>query len=124
MRVCVKLAGRVVVTMDSPHSSSKLDLYSIPVFLLEVVILIGLAFAAHYIHFQHKHEPYLTGFYCDDISLRHEYHDSKLTEQFTRPDNELVILGLLLVVPIVMVSVNHLGGRPDAGDPTCSFISN
>lgn len=90
--------------MDA-HQPDKLDLYSVPVFVLELIILIGLAFSAHYIHFQHKHEPYLTGFYCDDISLRHEYRESKLTEQFTRPDNELVVLSLLLVVPLVVVSV-------------------
>lgn len=89
--------------MDA-HQSDKLDLYSVPVFVLELVILVGLAFTAHHIHFQYKHEPYLTGFYCDDISIRHEYRESKLAEQFSRPDNELVVLSLLLVVPIVVVS--------------------
>lgn len=86
------------------HQSDKLDLYSVPVFVLELLLLIGLAFAAHHIHFQYKHEPYLTGFYCDDISIRHEFHESKLTEQFEHNDNELVVLSLLLVMPIVVVS--------------------
>lgn len=90
--------------MDA-HQSDKLDLYSVPVFVLELIILVGLAFAAHHIHFQYKHEPYLTGFYCDDISIRHEYRESKLAEQFSRPDNELVVLSLLLAVPIVVVSM-------------------
>lgn len=89
--------------MDA-HQSDKLDLYSVPVFVLELLLLIGLAFAAHHIHFQYKHEPYLTGFYCDDISIRHEFHESKLTEQFEHSDNELVVLSLLLIVPIVVVS--------------------
>lgn len=87
--------------------TDKLDLYSIPVFILELGILIGLGFSAHYIHFQYKHEPYLSGFYCDDISLRNEYTESKLTEQFTRPDNELVVLALLLAVPIIVVSAHR-----------------
>ena len=89
--------------MDA-HQSDKLDLYSVPVFVLELVILVGLAFAAHHIHFQYKREPYLTGFYCDDISIRHEFRESTMVEQFSRPDNELVVLSLLLIVPIVVVS--------------------
>jgi hypothetical protein len=90
--------------MDVHRQSDKLDLYSVPVFVLELIILVGLAFAAHHIHFQYKHEPYLTGFYCDDISIRHDFRESKLVEQFARPDNELVVLSLLLAVPIVVVS--------------------
>lgn len=84
--------------------SDKLDLYSIPVFLIELLILLGLAYAAHFIHFQHKPEPYLTGFYCDDIDFRHQYSESKLTEQFNKPDNELVLLAILLAAPILVVS--------------------
>ena len=87
--------------------TDKLDLYSIPVFILEVIILIGLAYSAHFIHFQYKHEPYLSGFYCDDISLRNEYTESKLTQQFTQPDNEIVVLALLLAVPIIVVCTDR-----------------
>lgn len=85
-------------------ATDKLDLYSIPVFLIETLILLVLTYSAYYLHFQYKPDPYLSGFYCDDISLRHEYSETKLTEQFNKPDNELVVLSLLLAVPIIVVS--------------------
>lgn len=87
-------------TNERPH---KLDLYSIPVFLLEVVVLVGLAYLAHFVHFQAKFEPLISGFYCDDISLRQHFIETKFIQQFTRPDNEIVVLALLLAVPIVTV---------------------
>lgn len=83
-----------------PH---KLDLYSIPVFLLELGVLVCLGLFAHFVHFQYKHEPNLSGFYCDDYTLRHNYVESKLLRQFTEADNELVVLALLLAVPIVLI---------------------
>lgn len=84
-----------------PH---KLDLYSIPVFLLESLILSALGYAAYFLHFQYKLAPLLSGFYCDDISLRQSFSESKFTQQFIQPDNELTVLVLLIVVPIVVVS--------------------
>lgn len=87
-------------------AADKLDLYSLPVFLLEFIVLTGLTYSAHYLHFQYKPDPYLSGFYCDDINLRHEYTESKLTEQFNKPDNELVVLSLLMAVPIIVVSIS------------------
>lgn len=84
-----------------PH---RLDLYSIPVFLLELLVLGGLAYSAYFIHFQYKHEPLISGFYCDDISLRQHFVESKIIQQFSRQDNELVIVVLFLAVPVVLVS--------------------
>lgn len=84
--------------------SHKLDLYSIPVFLLEVLVLIGLAFLAHYIHFQYHYKPLISGFYCDDMSYRHQFVETKLTRIFSEEDNELTAIALILAVPIVLVS--------------------
>ena len=82
----------------------KLDLYSIPVFLLECLAIAGLAYAAYFIHFQYKLKPLLSGFYCDDISLRQSFSENAYTKLFRRPDNELMMLGGLLVVPLMVVS--------------------
>lgn len=86
--------------------SHKLDLYSIPVFLLEVLVLIGLAYFAQYVHFQYHHRPLLSGFYCDDISYRQQFVETKLTRMFSQQQNELTLVALLLVVPIVLVSIS------------------
>lgn len=86
--------------------SHKLDLYSIPVFLLEVIVLAGLAYAAYYIHFEYQHEPLISGFYCDDTSYRHNYDrsDAKLAPQITgKQDIELTFLSMTLVLPVVVV---------------------
>lgn len=90
--------------LGRPH---KLDLYSIPVFLLEVLVLCCLAAAAYYIHFQYHHEPLLSGFYCDEVALRHTFTEDKFIQQFSREDTEQVVLALLLAVPIVLVSSSH-----------------
>lgn len=87
---------------NRPH---KLDLYSVPVFLLEVIVLAGLVYGAYYLHFQYDHKPLISGFYCDDISYRQQFLDRNLAQGFTRQDNELVVLSLLLAVPIVTVSI-------------------
>lgn len=89
---------------SNTDKSHKLDLYSIPVFLLEVLVLIGLAYFGHYVHFQYHHKPLLSGFYCDDISYRQQFVETKLTRVFSQPQNELTMVSLLLVVPIVLVS--------------------
>lgn len=43
----------------------KIDLYSVPVFVLEILILAGLAYAAFLIHFHYSvlHQPFISGFY-------------------------------------------------------------
>lgn len=85
----------------------KIDLYSIPVFLLEVIILLLLAYSAYYIHFQYKHEPLINGFYCDDISYRQQFAESTLTKKFILKSDELTVTALLLAVPIVVVSIQN-----------------
>lgn len=86
---------------EKPH---KLDLYSIPVFLLEVIILLGLAYLAHFLHFQYKHEPLISGFYCDDTAYRQHFIESNFSKAFSDEKNELPSVALALVVPIVLVS--------------------
>lgn len=85
--------------------SHKLDLYSIPVFLLEALVLIGLAYLGQYVHFQYNHKPLISGFYCDDISYRQQFVETKLTRLFSQPQNELTVVVLLLAIPIVLVSM-------------------
>lgn len=86
----------------------KVDLYSIPVFCLELIILVGLAFVAYSIHFEYQHEPLLSGFYCDDLSYRKQPLDTLITKQFTKTDNELTLTALAVVVPIVIVSIDQI----------------
>lgn len=86
---------------NRPH---KLDYYSIPVFLLEVIVLLGLTYSAYYIHFQYKHEPNVSGFYCDDTTLRQHFVQTNFVRSFIKEDNEIVVIGLLLAVPITLVS--------------------
>mgnify|MGYP003729643463 CR=1 FL=1 len=83
--------------------SHKLDLYSIPVFFLELLVLTGLGYSAYYLHFQHNHDPFVSGFYCDDISYRQQYLESKLTQHFSKRHNEITIVILLLTVPLVFI---------------------
>lgn len=84
----------------------KVDLYSIPVFCLELIILAGLGFAAYYIHFEYPHEPLLSGFYCDDLSYQKQPLDTLITKQFSKIDNELTVSALVATVPIVIVSTS------------------
>lgn len=84
-----------------PH---RLDLYSVPVFILEVLVLAALAFVAYYLHYEYYIEPFVFGFYCDDSSLGHKFAKSEFTEQFIKHDHELTVLCLLIAVPITMVS--------------------
>lgn len=84
-----------------PHS---LDLYSVPVFILELLVLVGLGFAAYYLHYEYYIEPYLSGFYCDDITIRQQFAKSEFTRQFIQRENELVVLTLLIAVPVTIVS--------------------
>lgn len=86
--------------IKKPH---KLDLYSIPVFLLEVIVLLGLAYLAAFIHFQYHHASYISGFYCDDTSFRQQFTNSNYTKYFSDKDLELATVVLLLAVPIVLV---------------------
>lgn len=81
----------------------KLDLYSIPVFLLELLVLCGLAYGAYYSHFQYKHSPMINGFYCDDTSYRQEYQETAWTKQFNGKEEELYVLLTLLAVPILLI---------------------
>lgn len=90
---------------DSKSRSHKVDLYSIPVFCLEIIILAGLAFAAYFIHFQYQHEPLISGFYCDDVAFRQQPIDSLVATQFSKFDSELTVVVLLLAIPIVIVSM-------------------
>lgn len=94
------VASELANQLRQPH---KLDLYSLPVFCLELLILIGLAFSAYYIHFVHYIEPMVSGFYCDDINYRQRYQQSELTKQFQQPQNELTVLALLLATPISFI---------------------
>lgn len=96
-----ELIGPTGGSQQRPH---KLDLYSIPVFLLECIILTALGYAAYFLHFQYKLEPLLSGFYCDDISLRQKFSENRLTQQFIESDRELTVLALLLAVPLAVVS--------------------
>lgn len=88
---------------DKQH---KLDLYSIPVFLLEVIILIGLAYLAQFVHFQLQHDSMPAGFYCDDISYRKNRIEDKFTQIFSHRRDELTFVAGILVVPVVLVSIN------------------
>jgi len=91
--------------LGAGQRAHKLDLYSIPVFLLESLLLAGLAYLAYFVHFQYKLKPMISGFYCDDSSLRQEFSETKLTKQFDHRDNEMTLIILLIVVPIVIVSI-------------------
>lgn len=91
---------------DSKSRPHKVDLYSIPVFCLELIVLAGLAFAAYFIHFQYQHEPLISGFYCDDVAFRQQPIDSLVASQFSKLDNELTVVVLLIAIPIVIVSLS------------------
>lgn len=86
------------------NRSHKLDLYSIPVFLLEVIILICLAYLAQFIHFQYQHDSMPAGFYCDDISYRQNRIEDKFIQIFSHKRDELTFVAGILVVPVVLVS--------------------
>lgn len=90
-----------------PHA---LDLYSIPVFLLELVLLGALGVFAYMLHFEWRPAPFLSGIYCDDQELNHEFRASPFaSEQFLSRDKETMVLALLLAVPITVVSLTlHL----------------
>lgn len=84
-----------------PH---RLDLYSVPVFIVESFVLAALAFIAYYLHYEYYIEPFVFGFYCDDNSLGQKFSKSEFTEQFIKQDHELTVLCLLIAVPVTMVS--------------------
>lgn len=88
----------------SNEKSYKIDLYSIPVFLVELAVLSGLAYAAFVLHFQFKPEPFVTGFYCDDTAYRQYYDPTRWTKKFDRQLDMLTIISMLAVAPILMVS--------------------
>lgn len=86
------------------QQTKHLDYYSIPVFLLECIVLCALAYLAYYLHFEHEHEPQISGFYCDEAAYRQQLIETKFTKQFSVRDNELVVVVALLAIPIVIVS--------------------
>lgn len=85
------------------EKSYRIDLYSIPVFLIELAVLAGLAYAAFILHFQFKPEPFVSGFYCDDTTYRQHYDSTRWTKKFDRQLDLLTIVSLLAVAPILMV---------------------
>lgn len=91
---------------NSRLGSYKLDLYSIPVFLLEVIILIGLGYSAYYLHLERQHEPLVSGFYCDDVAYRHRLIESNVIKRLTRKESELTLLIVVFTIPIVIVSIS------------------
>lgn len=94
-------------TMSARHvgqRSHRLDLYSVPVFLLELALLAGLAYSAYFVHFQLRYEPLVSGFYCDDVAYRQQYVESPFTKFLSNRNNEPVALALALAVPVVLVS--------------------
>lgn len=88
---------------DTPRPH-RLDLYSIPVFILEVFVLALLALSAYFIHNLYYLEPLVTGFYCDDKSYRNVFKESDLTKHLVHEQDELTVLGLLIAIPITFVS--------------------
>lgn len=89
----------------SNEKSYKIDLYSIPVFLVELAVLAGLAYVAYLFHFQYTPEPFISGFYCDDISYRQRYNPARYTKKFDHQLDMLTIISLLAVAPVLMVSI-------------------
>lgn len=67
----------------------------------------GLAYLAYYLHFEHEHEPYVSGFYCDETVYRQQLIETKFTKQFNNKDNELIVVVALWAIPIVIVSTFH-----------------
>lgn len=95
---------------NSRDGTYKLDLYSIPVFILEVIILLSLGFTAFFIHCKFKHEPLVTGVYCDDTAYRQSFNQSKFTDLFIVKEEEFMFIICLLIIPIIMVSILIDGG--------------
>lgn len=94
---------------DAPmmnQKKHKLDLYSIPVFLLEVLILCALSYAAQFIHFQYHNDSFVDGFYCDDTTLRQHYKDDgSFVQLFNQKQNEATFVVIVAMVPIILVSI-------------------
>lgn len=96
------------LSVSDETRSHRLDLYSVPVFILEALVLIALANGAYYLHYEYYIEPFVSGFYCDDISLRQKFAKSEFTTQFIQEENELIVLALLIAVPITLVSLKYI----------------
>lgn len=93
-------------TLESEHSRPhRLDLYSVPVFILEVLVLSVLVLFAYFIHYLYYLEPLVTGFYCDDTALRNNFHETDLTKHLIQVQDQVIILALLIAIPITFVSI-------------------
>lgn len=84
----------------------KLDYYSIPVFLLEVLALAGLGYGAYYFHYEVNLKPRITGFYCDDNDYKYQPPQDKfkLMKDFENGPTELQFILLSMLSPLAIVS--------------------
>lgn len=98
----------------------KLDYYSIPVFLLESIILGGLGYAAYYIHCVWDNKSNPGGFYCDDNNYKYPapHSEWEMIRKFETVSSDRAFILLTMLSPLAIVS-NHLStiARATRRDP-------
>lgn len=100
-------ASHQIVTNSRKTARQKTDYYSVPVFIFELLALSATAFFIYWFHYEHQEDAWLSGFYCDDFSLKQAFNfDSVFLKNIVFPTEESYFFLATALGPIILVSLD------------------